>query len=205
MISFQQFKKGYNAAPVIEIADLTLPTNIYWLKGENGSGKTTLLKCIAGLLPFDGTISVNDINLRQERTNYLRIVNYAEAEPIYPPYLTGNDLIHLYRHTKGNQKTNVADLIDALGINQYQNQKIGTYSSGMVKKLSLVLAFIGSPKLILLDEPLITLDKNAARRLQWKIDQYSQYGVAFILTSHQALELANPAKELQVHDKTINL
>jgi len=205
MICFQQFKKSYGAAPVIEIADLTLPTGIYWLKGENGSGKTTVLKCLAGLLPFNGSIMVADTHLRHKRMKYLRMVNYAEAEPLYPPYLTGNDLFYLYRQTKGTGKADGADIIEALGVDQYRHQKLGTYSSGMVKKLSLVLAFIGSPKLILLDEPLITLDVAATKVIHRIIDQYHQQGTAFILTSHQPLELPRPPNVLEVHHNTINL
>ena len=82
---------------------------------------------------------------------------------------------------------------------------MGTYSSGMLKKLSLVLAFIGHPKLILLDEPLVTIDKESVPILYSLVKKYSDEGVSFIFTSHQAFEATNlsPIKELEVKNNQV--
>lgn len=205
MIRFEQYKKSFGSMPVIEIADLELAKNVYWLQGANGSGKTTLLKCIAGLLPFDGKISVADIDLRTKRKIYLRIVNFAEAEPLYPAFLTSTDLISLYEKTKRGSIKKAEEIKHALGIEQYEHQKIGTYSSGMVKKLSLLLAFMGEPQLILLDEPLITLDQQAIETMIQLIEEYRNNGVGFIITSHQPFKLPLAATNtLYVKNKSLS-
>ena len=188
MLTFSQFQKKYpgNPKPVLSINDKTLTDGIYWIKGENGSGKTSLMKSIAGLLPFDGGIKVNDLSLLANRMAYTKIVNYAEAEPQYPAFLTGKELIDFYVATKNGAFP--FELHKALGVEKFMHNKTGIYSSGMLKKLSLVLAFIGNPALILLDEPLIALDVNAVQALQNCIVDYRKVGVSFILTSHQQID-----------------
>jgi ABC-2 type transport system ATP-binding protein len=85
------------------------------------------------------------------------------------------------------------------------DKPIGTYSSGMLKKLSLVLAFLGNPKLILLDEPLITIDAESLKILYSWIREEHNKGVSFMLSSHQALDVGEHlnASELLVENQTL--
>jgi ABC-2 type transport system ATP-binding protein len=206
MTHFQNYKKLYGKTEVIGIIDCLLPHGIYWLKGANGTGKTTLMKSIAGLIPYSGTITVNNKDIRKQRTEYTTIVNYAEAEPLYPGFLTGNDIINFYAQTKKVSSQQIDTLSHTLGINAYKTNKVATYSSGMTKKLSLVTAFVGTPQLILLDEPLITLDINAVATLQQLIATYHNDGVTFIITSHQQLHITGcSVQELIIDNKTIVL
>jgi ABC-2 type transport system ATP-binding protein len=204
MLKFEQYKKQFGGNTVISIPELELGSGAYWLKGENGSGKTTLIKSIAGLIPFEGTITVGGKDIRKERAVYTSKVNYAEAEPLYPDFLTGEDLIRFYKGTKMGADAHVKHLVGAFGIGAYKDNKIGTYSSGMAKKLSLVLAFMGQPELILLDEPLITLDQEAVGALQSLIQGRRADGVSFLITSHQEISLGiiSPSR-LSIKNKTL--
>lgn len=166
---------------------MALDGPFYWLKGENGSGKSTLFKSIAGLIPFSGQIEVEGIDINKDRIGYRMIVNHAEAEPSFPTFLTGTELVDFYTTTKKADKQHVAKLMAALGIGAFVGNKTGTYSSGMLKKLSLVLGFIGHPKLILLDEPLITLDQASVSNLMLLIENAIDSGITVIITSHQQL------------------
>jgi ABC-2 type transport system ATP-binding protein len=187
MILFNNYKKFFGQKLIVDIPSLELGHNIYWLQGENGSGKTTLMKSVAGLIPFEGSISLDGTDIRKHRTRYRELVNYAEAEPAFPGFLTGNDLVRFYTKTKKGNVQRVSSLIASFGIGDYIDNKIATYSSGMAKKLSLVLGFIGNPKLILLDEPLITLDVASVKTLQDMITSSYNEGVSFLITSHQEL------------------
>jgi ABC-2 type transport system ATP-binding protein len=186
MLKFVNYRKAYNGKPIVEIGNLMLEAGTYWLKGENGSGKSTLLKSIGGLIPYEGEISVHGLpDNRKNRMKYRSIVNYGEANPEYPRFLRGNDLLMLYKNAKAGGAEQLDYLINSFGIEKFKNEKIGDYSSGMVKKLSLALAFIGNPGLILLDEPLITLDKDAVQVILKLISEQSKKGVSVIFSSHQ--------------------
>jgi ABC-2 type transport system ATP-binding protein len=205
MLNISNYIKKYPVQqdPVLSIPSLILHKGIYWIKGENGAGKTSLFKSIAGLITFEGDIAVNDLHIRKQRMEYAKIVNYAEAEPLYPPFLSGKDLIDFYTGTKaGNFQK---ELFDGFGVAKFMQQKTATYSSGMMKKLSLVLAFIGKPVLVLLDEPLIALDTNAVGILENYILQSSKNGVSFLITSHQPLSarLMEGTTTLLLKDKTL--
>lgn len=187
MLAIQKLSKKYGSHNILDIGELTIPEGTFWVEGGNGSGKTTLLKIIAGICPFDGIIRLNDTSLKQSPVAYRREISYAEAEPLFPPMLTGSELIHFFRKTRSADQSQIEALIDRFQIH-FLDRAVGTYSSGMVKKLSLLAAFIGSPKLILLDEPLITLDVNFIPLLLSVIRERQAQGISFLVTSHQAFE-----------------
>ncbi|SEB01195.1 ABC-2 type transport system ATP-binding protein [Chitinophaga terrae (ex Kim and Jung 2007)] len=206
VITLKNVRKAYQGNPVLEIPFLEVPVGIHWLKGQNGAGKTTCMKVIAGLIPFSGEILLReDISNKYNPVALRKAINYAEAEPLFPAYLTGNDLLALYMNTKGGDKDWINEVATQLGIHAYINFPVSSYSSGMLKKLSLLLAFTGTPQLILLDEPLITIDTAAVETLYGLIREKSEQGVSFIITSHQPIDesVIRLSGVLNVADKTI--
>lgn len=195
--------KAYEDHVVLDIPDLQLDYGTYWLLGGNGAGKTTTMKVMAGLIPCQGEIWVGtDIESKKQPVQFRRLVNYAEAEPVYPGFLTGNDLVSLYLKTKGNGYKNLEELIRMLGVHTFIHRPVSGYSSGMLKKLSLVLAFAGKPQVILLDEPLITLDVQTVPMIYDLVEEFhTKYKVTFCITSHQPV--AGNSIRLQVQDKNI--
>jgi ABC-2 type transport system ATP-binding protein len=190
MLQFQNFKKSYGNYPALKIENLQLQPGIYWIKGVNGSGKSTLLKSIAGILAFDGDILINNsISIKKQPVAYRKLVNFAEAEPVFPDFLTGTEMIALFADAKDAPAGQEDQFIKSMGMQSFVDRPVGTYSSGMMKKLSLLLAFLGKPKLILLDEPLITIDTVSLAVLNtWIRERYQQEGTSFLLSSHQILE-----------------
>jgi ABC-2 type transport system ATP-binding protein len=207
MLQFIKFKKLYGGFPALKVDELSVNPGIYWIKGVNGSGKSTLLKSIAGILSFEGDILLNNsISIKKQPVAYRKLVNFAEAEPIFPEFLTGKEMIALFAQAKDALAGQEQHYIETMHMQAYVNRPVGTYSSGMLKKLSLVLAFMGKPKLILLDEPLITIDTTSLKILNsWIAERYNQEGTSFLLSSHQALEDAElpVAHELLVEDQTL--
>jgi len=204
MLKFLNVQKKYGHHLIVDIPTLEIKPGLYWLRGANGSGKSTVLKMAGGLIPFDGEIQIGMINLKKQSTEYRRLVSYAEPEPLFPDYISGLDLVHFYNSVRKADKKISNQLIEQIGIGSFYKNPIGTYSSGMVKKLSLVLAFIGNSDFIFLDEPLVTLDLASVKILYNLIQDFYKEGVSFILTSHQAIEHNHfNAVELLMKDKTV--
>lgn len=188
MLQLTHFSKTYHGRAVLRISSFTFSPGTYWIQGANGSGKSTLLKAIAGVTPFEGDIRLaGQWSVKQQAVAYRRRVNFAEAEPVFPPFLTGTELIHLFRAAKNGPPHQEDFYLEGFHMTSYVQEPVGTYSSGMLKKLSLVLAFLGQPTCIVLDEPLTTLDAAAVPVLcAWMAHQQAQKGTSFLLSSHQA-------------------
>lgn len=205
MIQFTNYKKQYGDTTVLDIPELQLADGIYWLKGINGSGKSTLLRSLAGLMPFEGTILIDGTDLNKNKQWHRRVVNFGEAEPVYPVFLTGMELINFYVETKKGSKETCLQLAQQLQLTDALNKKVGAYSSGMLKKLSLILAFAGQPKWVLLDEPLITLDVASIQVMLAYIESLLP-ACSFIITSHQDMDFPHhqlPIQTLLASNKTI--
>ena len=207
MLHFEKVFKSYDQHAVLEIPQLNLERNIYWLQGQNGSGKTTFLRMLAGLVPFKGTIALDGINLREKPLPYRRLVSFAEAEPLYPSFITGKELLGFYKDIRRADSSQTDMLIHFFRMHRYLSQPVGTYSSGMIKKLSLLLAFIGKPSLILLDEPLSTLDEGAVHHMPDLISAYhKEFGTCFIFSSHQPfISYAQAIQKILIAEQTLQL
>ena len=190
LLQFEEVQKRYGRKLILNIPEKRMGKGTHCLIGANGSGKTTLLKLLSGLVPFEGTITLNEsIDLSKDRHEHRMKVNICEAEPLFPQFLTGQYLVQMYLKFKRGSPKKVNEIKSLLGIGDYLDQKIQTYSSGMKKKLALLLAFIGNPELILLDEPFNTLDPASQKALGNLISTTAQQDVSFIIASHQPFQL----------------
>jgi ABC-2 type transport system ATP-binding protein len=189
MLQLTNFSKTYRGRAVLRIDSFTFAPGTYWIQGVNGAGKSTLLRAIAGITPFEGDIQLaGRLSVKQQPVAYRRLVNFAEAEPVFPEFLTGQELIRLFRTAKNGPLSQEDSYLESLQMRAYVHEPVGTYSSGMLKKLSLVLAFLGQPTCVVLDEPLTTLDAEAIPVLcSWIAHQQAQRGTSFLLSSHQSL------------------
>lgn len=184
MLEIPHFKKSYPSGFQLKFDSLFLDKGIHLVIGENGAGKTTLFKAIAGINSFEGIIMLDGLAIKKDPLNYLRFVNYSEAEPQYPEFLTLEELILFVAKAKKATKEQIEFLKHEFGVGSYSNNPISSYSSGMLKKASLLLAFLGNPKLIILDEPFTTIDAGAHKKLIKLIKSESAKGVSFMISSH---------------------
>ena len=122
------------------------------------------------------------------------------------PFLTGKELILFYQHIRKASPSQTDLLTEWLGFGQFLSTPVGTYSSGMLKRLSLLLAFIGAPKWIFLDEPMANLDAEAVAVLPEIIMDYRKtYDTRFIFSSHSPFPDENfiVSQKLLIQDQQI--
>jgi ABC-2 type transport system ATP-binding protein len=201
MLELINYSKSYGKNLVIKSDQLIIPEGLTIIRGANGSGKTTLIRCIAGVIPYKGVIRLWGTDQVKFPVKYRRLVSYAEASPSYPPFLTGRDLIKYYCQVRKVPDSESNELQHLFHISDFVNEKIETYSEGMHKKLTLCLAFTGSCRLIILDEPYAFLDEGSRGNLMELISAYrKKKKTNFLVSSHAsgAAEDFNPSAEYLV-------
>jgi len=110
------------------------------------------------------------------------------------------DMIKLFASARDAKPGEEKPRLEEMNMLSYINDPVGTYSSGMLKKLSIVLAFLGSPQIILLDEPLITLDATSIQILyRWIVTQHDGQNTNFLISSHQPLDIDSTIHIKQLH------
>jgi len=192
MIQLSNYHKLYGQKEILSISELHLAPGLYWIKGVNGSGKSTLFKSIAGIIDFKGECSVDNVNIRKAPIKYREKVNYAEAEPLFPDFLTIKDLAEFVAPTKKATKEQLQQLIQVFGVIDYYNDRVSTFSSGMLKKTGLLLAFLGNPSVIILDEPFITIDQQSTEKLVKLImDLHQNKNITFLVATHMDTEYSH--------------
>jgi ABC-2 type transport system ATP-binding protein len=201
MLIVNRFRKEYNNHVVLDIPFLEIPKGIHWFVGKNGSGKSTFFKSLAGIIPFQGEILFDSFAPSQIACKFL--INYSEAEPKYPDFVTARDILKFIAYAKKAPAGQLDALVAHFGVVDYWENNIGTYSSGMLKKVS---GFLGNPQLIILDEPFILVDAVSIDKLYEVIAKTeAEHGTSFFLSSHQDLlpEKLGIASVLIVNNKTI--
>ncbi|PZV79686.1 ABC-2 type transport system ATP-binding protein [Algoriphagus aquaeductus] len=186
MLSLSGFEKKYPSGFEVVIPQLDLPEGIHLILGGNGSGKSTLLKALAGIHPANGEVLLNGTSLSSQPIHYRRKIGFSAAEPTFPEYLNLTDLITVVAKAKQSTHAEIAELTTILEVGEFMTYPIGGYSSGMLKKSALMLAFLGKPELIILDEPFTTIDAQTQGQLVRLICQRAKEGTGFLITSHQS-------------------
>ena len=166
--------------------------HIYGFIGENGAGKTTLMKVLTGLLyPTSGDFSLfgktdpADI-LKMRR----RIGSTIEAPALYPEYSAWRNL-ELQRILIGNPDKGICDkLLSTVGLSDVREKKVKKFSMGMKQRLSIAMALINKPKLLILDEPINGLDPKNISELRNLLKRLNEENdVTLFISSHILSEL----------------
>ena len=178
--------KRYHETVALRGVSLTVDGEIFGLLGANGAGKSTLLKAILGLVPLDeGNIFVRGHHAGRQAVEARRVIGYLPEDLQMYERLSGWEFLSFVAGLKG-----IADSrgweqdLGYFGLSNQRHGLIGEYSLGMRKKIGLIAALMGSPKLVLLDEPLNGLDAESMRLLRLRIEEIARQGTTFVISSH---------------------
>lgn len=192
IVSTNHLTKVYNTTKAVDQVSIHVRRgDIYGLIGLNGAGKTTLLKAIAGLIkPTDGEVNYfGDLPAENEQARR-RISCLIERPGIFPNF-TAQENLKLRGLSLGLQGDSyIGELLDLVGLEDVGKKKTKAFSLGMKQRLGIALALVGSPDLVLLDEPINGLDPQGIVEVRHMIENLRDRGISFIISSHILGELS---------------
>lgn len=178
------------------------PGDVLALIGPNGSGKTTAIRATVGLVPVtSGEARVFGERLSAGSTAFRDVV-YVPEEPYYHEYLTIEEALRYYARLRGRvlSETEAGALLERLHLTAARHTRLSACSKGMKQKLGLSQCLLGTPRLLVLDEPMRGLDPVAVREVREIITQAHASGAAVLLCSHVLSEVEHLATRVAVLD-----
>jgi ABC-2 type transport system ATP-binding protein len=169
-ISMTGLTKHYPGVEALTDLSLEVPAgSIYGFLGPNGAGKSTTIKVLAGLTrPTRGSASVAGIPIAAG-AGYLRGVGYLAQDPPFYDWMSGRETLRfvasLYPATDRADHGRIQAVLDRVGLADAADRRTSTYSGGMRQRLGIAQALIGSPAVLLLDEPVSALDPIGRREV----------------------------------------
>lgn len=157
--------------------------------GPNGAGKTTSIKMIAGLLvPSSGSIFVDGIDIAREPERAKQRLAYIPDRPYVPERLSARELLAYVAGLYGLD----SDVVDGRGLQELarfglrgrEDDLLGTYSHGMRQRVLLAAALMRTPKLLLVDEPMVGLDPQGMRLVKRVLREVAESGAVVLMSTH---------------------
>ena len=208
-VLIENLRKSYGEVQAVKNISFTVqPGEIFGLLGPNGAGKTTTIRCLCTLAkPDDGKIEVGGISAIASPKAVRQKLGYVAQEVAPDKVLTGRELLqlqaalyHLPKKTIGDR---IEQLIEVLGLQEYADNKTGTYSGGILKRLDLAAGLLHQPEVLVLDEPTVGLDIES-RMVVWEfLQELRAAGTTVLITSHYLEEIDALADRLAIIDRGV--
>lgn len=200
-VTCREVTKRYGSTLALNRFSLDIPTGqVVALLGENGAGKTTFMRLILGLhWPDEGEIHVFGESLLADREALLARIGSLIEYPSFYPHLTGRENIEIIRRLRSLQKSETDRVLDLVGLADASRRKAAGYSQGMKQRLAIATALLGSPQLVILDEPTNGLDPNGIREIrELIIGLPARSGATVFLSSHLLAEVEHVADRVAI-------
>lgn len=189
----KRYGRGKRAVEAVKPLSLTVqPGQVFGFLGPNGAGKTTTIKMLAGLLlPSTGTALIHGFDITRQRSRAVQQIGAVleGSRNVYWSLTAWQNLLYFGR-LKGLRtariKPQAERLLQELGLWDRRHDQLGGFSRGMQQKVAIAAALVTDPPVILLDEPTIGLDVEAAHTVkQWVTRLAREEGKTVVLTTHQ--------------------
>jgi ABC-2 type transport system ATP-binding protein len=192
MLQIKQLTKSYDKKMALRGISLEMAKGeIYGLLGPNGAGKTTTLKILAGLISHDsGEINIDGRGYHRDDSAIKQKVAYVPDQPFVYPKLTGEEHLHFYADlyklptSKAFRREKFDFFFHYFEFELFRHQLVETYSAGTRQKLLISQALLVEPQILLLDEPLTSIDPLVARKFKKLLREVAAKGTVIIFATH---------------------
>lgn len=177
---------------VLDSVSLQVPQgSIYGFLGPNGAGKTTTLRLILGLLKKQqGTIAIFGKGFETHRIAILRRIGSLIECPSLYDHLTATENLRLLQHIYQVPKTRIEEVLRLVGLSRTGGKKVSQFSLGMKQRLSIAVALLHGPSLLILDEPTNGLDPNGIVEIRELLARLNREdGITILVSSHLLSEI----------------
>lgn len=201
-IEVRDLRKSFGKHEVLRGVDFSVPAgSIFALLGSNGAGKTTVVRILATLLRADsGTARVAGLDVATDPARVRAAVSLTGQFTAVDDMLTGREnlaLIARLRHL-ADPGTIADELLDRFSLTEAGSRRAGTYSGGMKRRLDIAMSLIGSPEVIVLDEPTTGLDPQARLEVWATVKQLAASGTTVLLTTQYLDEAEHLADRIAI-------
>lgn len=198
-------RKSFGDIVALDSVDFEMRTGeFYGLLGPNGAGKTTLLRILTGLLePDAGEIQIfGETVARWKPSSALGVVPQEIA--LYET-LTAKQNLQMFGSLQGLRGAKLSSRIDAalegVGLENRQNNRVKTYSTGMKRRLNLAVGLLHDPEILLLDEPTVGVDPQSRARIFSLLEELHSQGKTLIYTTHYMEEAERLCQRIGIIDR----
>jgi ABC-2 type transport system ATP-binding protein len=203
VLSFDQAVKDYGPKTIGPISFSVERGEIVGFLGPNGSGKSTTIRMLLGLIrPTSGVVRLIGRDPLKQHVKALESVGYSPELPNLQSFLSPKDLLRLTARELGlagaDADAQLVTLLERVGLMQYEDYKIAKLSKGMVQRLSVAQAMVGSPKVLILDEPMIGIDPAGVVQFRTIFRDFVKDGGTIIMSSHILSEVESLCTSLAV-------
>jgi ABC-2 type transport system ATP-binding protein len=174
--------------------------SIYGFLGPNGAGKTTTLRLLLGLLTKqEGSIEVFGEEFHRNRIGILKKIGSLIEQPSLYNHLTARENLNIYRKIYGCPANRIDEVLQLVGLAHTKNKKAKQFSLGMKQRLSIALALLPQPQLLILDEPTNGLDPNGIIETRELIKTLNrEHGTTILVSSHILAEVERMATHVGI-------
>jgi len=190
MIEFEQVCRSYGEKVAVDKLDLRIGAGeLYSLLGHNGAGKTTAIKLLVGLLrPERGTIRVAGHNVASDTRVAASLTGYVPDEPYLYDKLSGREFLQFVAQMQGldadRARHAIGREIERFELNEFVDELAESYSHGMKQRTVFAAALLHSPRVLVIDEPLVGLDPHSIRLAKDLLRAEVAAGMCVLMSTH---------------------
>lgn len=191
IVEVTNLTKKYKNFTAVDTVNLSVEEGeIFGMLGSNGAGKTTTIECITGLKAFDtGTITVMGKNVKTDLDFLNKVIGVQLQETVYQDNIRVREICELFTSFY-DTPTDYKALLAKFDLTGKEKSFISKLSGGQRQKLSIILALIGNPKIVFLDELTTGLDPEARRDMWQYVKDLKKDGITVFMTTHYMEEAA---------------